>query len=154
MVILWGALWACGSPEEPKIVDGGVILEDGGIGPLVEVGTGTDAFVPLQDADAIPIIAGPQGGYHLWTSVRVFAPMDPRDILVDVGVVKDGVVLEPAQYRLNLVKKGDRYEYYAMTALIPEPAAVRGQEVLLRVEVKDAQGRTATDARKVVPHGP
>lgn len=36
----------------------------------VELGTGTDAFIPLADGDALRFERGPQGGYHVYGSLR------------------------------------------------------------------------------------
>ncbi|MCK6526274.1 hypothetical protein L6R50_01500 [Myxococcota bacterium] len=39
--------------------------------PQIAGGTGEQAFVPVADGDAIEIIRGPQGGWHIVGSVRV-----------------------------------------------------------------------------------
>ena len=36
----------------------------------VELGTGVDTFVPLSDGDPLPFERGPQGGYHVYGSLR------------------------------------------------------------------------------------
>ena len=33
--------------------------------PTVEVGTGTDGFEPLKEGTLVPVVYGPQGGYHI-----------------------------------------------------------------------------------------
>src|SRR4051794_36949910 len=37
--------------------------------PICVLGGGVLAFVPEHDGDTVPIIHGPQGGYHVWGSV-------------------------------------------------------------------------------------
>jgi len=39
--------------------------------PTVEVGTGTDGFAPLAEGQAVPIVYGAQGGYHVDMTVRM-----------------------------------------------------------------------------------
>ena len=55
---------------------------DPNLPPAVEIGTGEITFVPIEDADTLEIIQGPQGGFHLLTSVRVhgIAPGDRGDL--------------------------------------------------------------------------
>lgn len=36
----------------------------------VELGTGTESFVPLSDGDTLRFERGPQGGYHVYGSLR------------------------------------------------------------------------------------
>ena len=38
--------------------------------PEVSLGTGVEAYVPVEDGDPITIVFGPQGGYHLDGSMR------------------------------------------------------------------------------------
>lgn len=33
------------------------------------IGTGEECFEPLGDAHVVPLVAGPQGGYHVWISL-------------------------------------------------------------------------------------
>lgn len=55
---------------------------DPNLPPALEVGTGEINFVPLEDGDTLEIIQGPQGGFHLLTSLRVhgIAPGDRGDL--------------------------------------------------------------------------
>jgi hypothetical protein len=59
--------------------------EDTDVAPVpteARLGTGTDAFVPVEDGDEITIVFGPQGGYHLDGSMRAsgVVPGDPDDL--------------------------------------------------------------------------
>lgn len=65
----------CGCPVPEESFDAGT-LPDGGACP-VELVIGTEdleasprAFRPLTDGGTLEIIAGPQGGWHVWVSVR------------------------------------------------------------------------------------
>lgn len=35
-----------------------------------EVGTGEPCFLAIEDGTVVPLIGGPQGGYHIWLGVR------------------------------------------------------------------------------------
>jgi hypothetical protein len=145
----------CGAaPPKPQVVDGSVVLEDGGTAPLMEVGTGVNGFEPLVDGQKVPIIAGPQGGHHVWVAVRVRAPMDPKNLFIHLRLLHQGTALSPTDYRMTLVRRGNFHEVYGMMALVPDPAAIDGQEVQLVVEVTDSAGLTATDSRRIIPQAP
>jgi hypothetical protein len=134
--------------------DGGVIPPDGG-SAVVEVGTGENSFVELTDGDAVTIIKGPQGGYHIWTAVRAKQGLNPKGIEVKVSVLNStGTELSLNAYRLNLTANGSYYEWYGLLGLVPVPADVSGSEVRLHLEVKDSAGVTATDERRVLAQGP
>jgi hypothetical protein len=49
--------------------------------PWVEVGTGADAFEPVEDGDVLAVERGSQGGQHVWAGVRAWG--------VDVGSESD-----------------------------------------------------------------
>lgn len=36
---------------------------------VFEIGSGEECFEPLADGATVPLISGPQGGYHLWVAV-------------------------------------------------------------------------------------
>lgn len=55
-------LGACGTEDV-------VTTEDG---PKVELGTGVTTFVPIRDGDALELVAGSQGGWHIDVTTRLF----------------------------------------------------------------------------------
>ena len=76
MPLLLMAWIACAKPEEdPKTPQG---LGD----PLIELGTGEWEWESLEGITEMPIIQGPQGGFHFLGSVRVsgIEPGDPDDL--------------------------------------------------------------------------
>lgn len=150
------ALLACSPPTTlmPEVDAGPTTTPDGGSLPMLELGTGTQSFAPFTDGQMAQVIAGPQGGFHLWAAARVRAPLDPMLIRLTVKVTLGGSELSSTDYRVNLVKNGSTFEWYAMTALVPDPAAVRGQRTTLELTATDSAGRTATDSRTVIPFGP
>jgi hypothetical protein len=57
---------------------------------FVELGVGADEHVTVEDGATVDVVRGPQGGYHLWMSVRVenFCPVTflwPRGVVLTDG---------------------------------------------------------------------
>ena len=48
---------------------GGSACEDPADPPVFEVGTGEDCFTRLASGQTVPVMQGPQGGFHLWLAV-------------------------------------------------------------------------------------
>jgi len=151
------ALVGCTPPTLtlPEADAGPMTTEDGGALPLLELGTGTQSFERLSDGQSARVIAGPQGGFHLWAAARIRAPLDPKLIRLSVTVrLVDGPFLTSTDYRVTMVKNRSFFEWYAMTALVPDPAEVMGKRVTMELTATDSAGRSATDSRTVVPFGP
>ena len=78
-------LCGCGGPlqDDASIVDASAVALDGSLSDagsetfdprpalVLEVGTGDRVFTPVHDGDSVNITLGPQGGYHIWTAVRL-----------------------------------------------------------------------------------
>lgn len=141
-----GALTAC-SPG-----GGGA---DGGSGPRIELGTGGSRFEALPDRAAdggvptVPIVAGPQGGYHIWGAVRAWEMGEEVSVKYTVSLVDPATVLSVNEYALSLARSGDAYEWSGIIGLVPDPFEARDREVELKMEVTSAGGDTATDSRRV-----
>jgi hypothetical protein len=66
--------------------------------PDCEIGTGELAFEPLTDGAIVESTRGPQGGQHVWGSVRCTGivagdndnPLDPNNPIVDFWIEQDG----------------------------------------------------------------
>ncbi len=132
----------------------GIVQDAGTQQPLLELGTGTQSFAALTNGQTVTIIAGPQGGFHVWAAARTRAPLDPMLLKLTVKVKLAGAELSSTDYKVNLVKNGPYSEWYAMTALVDDPAQVRGKSTVIELIATDSAGRTATDSRTVIPAGP
>jgi hypothetical protein len=64
MKLLYGDTSA--PPVAPPVASGGAQANW-----KIDVGTGESDFEPLNDGDAVPKQHGPQGGYHVWISLRI-----------------------------------------------------------------------------------
>lgn len=134
--------------------DGPVFVANPDAGALpAEIGAGSVDFVAVVDGDPVDVVAGPQGGFHVWTSIRV------DDLSVETAQVAlsarfaDGGALagKPSRVVVTLIKKADRRERAGMTNFINDPAAVRGERIVLRAEVITPDGRAAIKECTVVP---
>lgn len=160
----------CPPPSKPLILLGIVFLlsacPEEPLPPgdaVVELGTGTVDFAPLADGDELPLIAGPQGGYHFIVHVRAMgiAPGDPRTpgvpenprttFVAYRGDIQIDLDLPP--YRLGFQPDGEYVSFpsgrilQVSTNLIPE---LYGQDVRITVTVEDEDGDTASDERTIV----
>jgi len=71
--------------------------------PQAILGTGSWQWEPLEEGDGIPVILGPQGGYHLLGSVRMKGMIpgdfndldDPKNPTTAFEVRVDGELLTP-----------------------------------------------------------
>lgn len=55
--------WATGAPDDCKPA--------GATSPVLELGTGETSFLPIADGQTLSLVTGPQGGHHLWISLRM-----------------------------------------------------------------------------------
>jgi hypothetical protein len=150
-LLLLLAVTACTPPTPPPDPDGGQAE--------VLIGTGNASFVPLKDGDEVTIVKGSQGGYHIWGAIRANGVLNPAGLEVHYFIL-DGATRAEVQgdnaYRLTLVQNGPYFEWYGMIGYLGTsvPSNVQGQPTIMKLTVKDSQGRTASDERSVVPRGP
>lgn len=121
---------------------------------VTEIGGGKDGFVVLADGDPVPVIMGVQGGYHIWTSVRVH---DPTLKVVAVSLTSrfedtGALVGQPSKEAAVFDDSGDGWRVnLGMRSFIDAPAPVKGKRVTLRVEFVAPDGRYGSDERTIVP---
>jgi len=148
------------------------LSEDTGeaVAPQAELGTGEWEWADLLDGDEIPVIQGPQGGFHLLGSVRVrgLEPGNP-DSLGDADnptttfeVWVGGEQVAPtAVYVQGLEPVLDTgsawsHEMVGRFAIldIESDDALDGVDVEFEVQVVDVQGVEVRDVRRLVgvPH--
>jgi hypothetical protein len=152
--VFTAGLLACGAGVPDPGPPGGEPEPDGGQTAAVadlELGTGINGFEALAEDQTVDIIFGPQGGYHIWAALRARrARVAPDRVEVHARLFKDGAELSDNAYRLNLYEAGEYYEWYALQALVPDPVAIDGQLVTIRLELLDTNGVFASDERRVL----
>lgn len=124
------------------------------VAPRVELGTGEVSFAPLAETGAtLELVHGPQGGYHVLVSVRVWdLDLDRVSLVYDVSagtrvLSRTPFVLEASRFARegdHVVRTGD----FAILD-VAAPDEVAGQQVLVQVTATAEDGTSATDARTV-----
>ena len=129
-------------------------------GGTVELGTGEAGFEPLADGDTLGWVAGPQGGFHVYGSVRTqglsiatafTAPEDTwadlRMELLDPG----GRAVAGFPFTPRVFRPSDGYDGELFGVLVPFFATIppTGAGYRLEVEVADADGVCGSDSRTV-----
>jgi hypothetical protein len=122
--------------------------------PAVDVGTGADRFLPLHDGDVVPIIHGPQGGYHVWGAAHA-TNVEKLDVRLRFSISLDGGDSTPVTVRTDTVdltgpdaKGGD----VAGTAVfLPDPTVVQGKPCWLILDLVDRLGQKASARHLTTP---
>ena len=129
--------------------------------PLLILGTGEVEFIPLTDGvDDLALASGIQGGQHVWGALRVTG-MDWTNLTVTWELTdEDGDrASETTTIRqaFNHCTRSDDAceqgmgEIVAVTVIVDDPGAVRGDELSMTVDASDEEGRTATAVTKIRP---
>ena len=110
------------------------------------VGTGDIAFRELAENENVEIIAGPQGGHHIWISTRI-SGLDPRSVQFEFGVTDEESEQLLSVDSLQLISpmsttsEGRWYDRSGLLAVLEQPAEdVHGRTVILWVNASDAEG--------------
>lgn len=76
-------------------------------GPHLEVGTGEEAYEALTSGDPVTMVHGPQGGWHVLGSVRIWNMAPIVDIHFVVTSLTHDAVVADNRYRVATVVEGD-----------------------------------------------
>lgn len=152
-IVFWAVGWIA-------LVAGG--CDDGGEAPIdtapasVVLGTGEHPteYAPLADQQEVWITAGLQGGYHIWGSFKA-EHVEPLNLNMRFGLFDGDRQIGAADY-VDEVRRGPTgsYEYGGVTVFLWDdtpPASIDGRPIRMTLEIEDARGRTASDARTVIP---
>ncbi len=122
--------------------------------PAVAVGTGESTFEALATGDPVPIIHGPQGGWHIWTSMRLTAMPEYVRARVLISVVDSGEVISDYSYNVAVLEEDSCHAYYpgmyGYVDAVPDGEGnlldpqeyYNGTELLMRLEVTGLDGST------------
>ena len=154
------ALAACGGGVEPGGPDAGPAAE----GELVLGGASDEGagFVPLQDGADVPLIGGAQGGFHVWTGLRIRGVEGNLRIEREARRMSDGelVLRTPVQ---ELLVPGEAMDGWwdrpdaAASFMCPAPVGLKvyDEPLVLRAEVRSVDGELlAEDELVIVPRCP
>lgn len=127
----------------------------------VELGTGAEAWQPLADGAILDLHLGPQGGEHmfatarisgLWPGERTDGSDDPRvgfAVFDTAGTVWSAALRPMRRPFIPCAAGGYELAGGSTVFLVDGADALDGTEVELRVDVEDAFGAAASDARLV-----
>jgi hypothetical protein len=124
------------------------------------LGTGEASFEPAQSGDTLTLVAGTQGGHHVWLSMRMRG-FDPESLRMVLDVVPEEP-LPPAhtEVQLHFTQRTDAsdddlpYEYAGWPARVLMPECAVGKSVLLRVELLDAKGHDVSQELTILAGAP
>lgn len=152
LIALVLASGACSSRDDGAGAPAFVASADAG-GLPADIGTGFADFTNVIEGDEVDVVAGPQGGFHVWTAVRVSdVTVDTAQVGLSARFAESGELAgKPSRIMVELQTKSGMRERAGMTNFINDPAAVRGQRIILRAEVVTSDGRAATKECTVVP---
>jgi hypothetical protein len=150
--LLAAATLGCGSDDAPS--DAGPPPSDSLSRNWLEVGAGYDRFVPYTEPATGELIAGPQGGFHIWTSLRARNPATTMSPLVEITYerVRDGAVVSyPFRVRVSFdrVPGTDVQEIYGLRAEALTPEDVLDEDVIVRARVETRDGAVAFAEQRV-----
>ncbi len=142
-VLLCLVLCACGDPLPPPEL-------------TLELGTGESMFEPLTDEQEVPLVAGPQGGHHVWLSLRVggLSQGENDHVLLDLDMVLLNDTEPPprrAPVRLLMSPDEDGHLYIGWPAQLEAPECAVGERMSIRATITSTDGRMTMDERIVVP---
>ncbi len=131
------------------------------VDPFLILGTGETEFVPLTGAvDDLPIAFGIQGGEHVWGAVRATG-MDWTNLTIiwELLDADDDPVTGTTTIRQSLSHctrsdggcEGGMGEIVAVTVILDDANAVRGDELTMVVTASDEDGREATASSQIRP---
>ncbi len=124
----------------------------------VELGTGFRSYEALEAGQEVPIIAGIQGGFHVWGGFRG-AGFDDSDVRLRFWLDLDGVSIARADYsEFGLPTDRDDptvFDYAGVAVVYDDNDQVQltsGQTMTLRFEVESlVDGQVLGDSIEVVP---
>lgn len=126
------------------------------------LGTGESAFEPLEDGARLPIVVGPQLGYHVVVALQgtgflagdVTDRSGPCSPEVDLALATDDGELHDAWSVQPIVftALGDTrvaVNQFLVLDLVADPDEADGKMATIDVTLTDACGHSATDTRRV-----
>lgn len=117
---------------------------------VVELGTGDTSFEALPADGEVSLVFGPQGGYHVWTAVRVRDPgFDRGYVNLRASHAGGSVAGLPSSEGRRWVRTPDGTQEAAGLRMFVSDAFPPATRLTLRVEVVASDGRHGAVERPV-----
>jgi hypothetical protein len=137
--------------------------------PELILGTGESSFESLTDGQNIYVVQGPQGGFHLFGSVRTrgIDPGNPEDLsdpgnptidfrVFTTGTTEARIDALAAHYIQGLRSGGDYYEMIGRAVIldITDDSELDNVPIRFELELVDSNGVMLSDSRNLIaiPH--
>jgi len=121
-----------------------------------ELGTGEWEFVPIEDGQDVPLVAGSQGGHHVWASLRTEG-LDPDRVMLEIETQPADGSMPPEVSRVPVPfepMEAGGARLLGWPAVLSEPGCVVDRMLRVTVTLTDEHGVRAGDERFVVPRAP
>jgi hypothetical protein len=124
------------------------------------LGTGREAFEPLESGGTVLLIKGIQGGFHVWTSFFAYGfDTDIMQMTLSTrwGGREDSLLDMNGSVGVKPSTDAEGAPVLAMLgwpALVFDPHCSNGHEIDIDVTVTDPEGRSAGDARRWILNVP
>lgn len=116
------------------------------------IGTGETGFEPLAQDQDVTLVRGPQGGVHLWMSLRAQG-LQPQKVWLDVET-QLGQERRQSRNITALEQKEDCAELIGWPVILDERLFVDGDTVGINVRLTDETGEAAGATVQVRVHLP
>lgn len=124
-----------------------------GYGPSeMTLGKGSSELKPIEDLETIPVVQGPQGGYHIWIAARM-KNLRQQPLIELTADFEDPTVDHNAgfvQFFVEDYAQGDCV-VTGMPFLLagPNPADILGKTAILTATITDDDGDSATASKTI-----
>ena len=130
-------------------------LPDAAPPAFIEIGTGARRYARLEAGQEVPIIQGPQGGFHVWGGFRGRGFPDD-DVRIRFALDLEGETIATADYTEFALPTDSTglYSYAAVSVIYLENERVEpssGSRMTLRATVESSDGQSLSDEIDVTP---
>lgn len=145
------ALGACGSPDEPLPPSPPAPSDE-----HVVLGTGEAAFEPIEGEPRLRLVAGVQGGFHVWASFLVYGfSADRLDMVLETSVEDDPTTRIVMRARLNVRTAVDASgqparSFAGFPAQVYDARCAQDRRVRVNLDLTDADGSVVSDTRHCI----
>lgn len=127
--------------------------------PILEIGTGEDAFEPINNGDAIEVIHGAQDGHHILGSLRTKNTAEIAAVRFRITPTFDGIPISDQTYRLMMLPDGSGEPcawttiglYAYLGRIDPGEAPFLLHSVMFQMDFEDDYGKTVSQSLEVFP---
>ena len=151
------AFGACGDDDsDDDALDMSEPRDLAGAEPRVDIGTGVTTFVPIADGADVELVNGPQGGWHVDVTLRLY-DVNPQELTMRIegydvaSGMPVGVPIERILTERRVQPEADHWLRLGdqLIFAIEGPEEVTDTDVRIEVRITTPEGATAT-AEKVV----